>query len=142
MERSMERSNVSKVAPTSGAFCEFSNTNWHSVNTSENCEHMVSLRCLALVCVICPLEKSKTSSLSNFKMIMLFWQRDSLVFEAPIMSGMKLSQFFGHSRFNIYKKKLKCTSGRITISKSNRYLNENHVQFVQISLFFFHLSWF
>ena len=28
---------------------------------------------------------------------MLFWHKDSLVLDAPMMSGMKLSQFFGHS---------------------------------------------
>ena len=36
-------------------------------------------------------------------MIMLFWQRLSLVLLAPMMSGMKDSQFFGHSRFKICK---------------------------------------
>ena len=30
-------------------------------------------------------------------MTMLFWQSDSLVLEAPMMSGMNDSQFFGHS---------------------------------------------
>ena len=65
--------------------------------TSENCEHIESLRCFAFVWVIWPELKSKTSSLSNFRMTMLFWHKDSLVFDAPMMSGMKLSQFFGHS---------------------------------------------
>lgn len=32
----------------------------------------LSFRCFALTWVICPLEKSKTSSLSSFRMIMLF----------------------------------------------------------------------
>ena len=95
---------VSKVAPTKGGFCEFSKTYWQSVKTSENWEHMVSFKCLAFVWVIWPLEKSKTSSLRSLRMIMLFWHKDSLVLDAPMMSGMKLSQLFGHSRLRICKK--------------------------------------
>ena len=63
----------------------------------------LSLRCLALTWVICPLEKSNTSSLSSLRMIMLFWQRLSLVRLAPTMSLMKVGQCLGHSCFRIYQ---------------------------------------
>merc|ERR1719186_1510630 len=72
--------------------------------TSLNCEHIESFKCLALVCVICPEEKSNTSSESSLRMTMLFWQRLSLVLLAPIISGMKDSQFLGHSLFKIATK--------------------------------------
>ena len=49
-----------------------------------------SLSFLALAEVISSREKSKTSSESNFKMIMLFSQSVSLVFEALTMSDMKV----------------------------------------------------
>lgn len=62
----------------------------------------LSFRCLALTWVICPLEKSKTSSLSSLRMIMLFWHRLSLVRLAPTMSLMKVGQCLGHSCFRIY----------------------------------------
>lgn len=79
-------------------------TNKHSKKTCWNSEHIVSLRCLALVWVICPVEKSKTSSESNFKITILFWHMDSFVLLAPTMSGMNDCQFFGHSRFRIWRK--------------------------------------
>ena len=106
------------LKPTSAALLELSMTNWQRVNTwiellsrewtsfhkvkapeptSENCEHIESFKCLALVWVIWPELKSNTSSLSSLRITMLFWHNDSFVFEAPMMSGMKLSQFFGHS---------------------------------------------
>ena len=47
--------------------------------------------------VISPREKSNTSSLSNFRMIMLFSHSVSLVLDAPTMSGMKLCHLCGHS---------------------------------------------
>jgi len=78
-------------------------TNWQSWKICENSLHMVSFKCLALVWVICPLEKSNTSSLNNFRIAMLFWQRLSLVLLAPTMSGMKDCQFFGHSLFKTYE---------------------------------------
>lgn len=62
----------------------------------------LSFRCLALTWVIWPLEKSKTSSLSSLRMIMLFWQRLSLVRLAPTMSLMNVGQCLGHSCFRIY----------------------------------------
>lgn len=40
-------------------------TNWHSSNMSANSLHMLSFRCFAFVWVICPLEKSNTSSLQT-----------------------------------------------------------------------------
>lgn len=60
-----KRNNVSNVDPTSGAFCELSITNWHSWKICENSLHMLSLRCFAFAWVICPLEKSNTSSLQE-----------------------------------------------------------------------------
>lgn len=62
----------------------------------------LSLRCLAFTWVIWPLEKSNTSSLSSLRMIMLFWQRLSLVRLAPTMSLMKVGQCLGHSCFRIW----------------------------------------
>ncbi|TNN60462.1 hypothetical protein EYF80_029313 [Liparis tanakae] len=90
-----KRSSVSSVAWTSGAFWEFSYTGGRN-GAREN-----KLRCLAFTWVICPLEKSNTSSLSSLRMIMLFWQRLSLVRLAPTMSLMKVGQCFGHSCFRI-----------------------------------------
>ena len=55
--------------------------------------------------VICPLEKSNTSSLSSLRMIMLFWHRLSLVRLAPTMSLMNVGQCLGHSCFRIYNAK-------------------------------------
>jgi len=88
-------------------------TNWQSWKILENSAHMLSFRCLAFVWVICPLEKSKTSSLRSFKIAMLFWHSDSFVLLAPTMSVTKLSQFFGHSRFKIYKKNAKSSYPRL-----------------------------
>ena len=39
-----KRRRVSNVTPTSGGFCELSNTNSHNWNTSENWEHIVSFK--------------------------------------------------------------------------------------------------
>lgn len=64
----------------------------------------LSFRCLALTWVIWPLEKSNTSSLSSFRMTMLFWQRLSLVRLAPTMSLMKVGQCLGHSCFRICRR--------------------------------------
>lgn len=61
----------------------------------------LSFRCLAFTWVIWPLEKSNTSSLRSFRMIMLFWQRLSLVRLAPTMSLINVGQCFGHSCFRI-----------------------------------------
>lgn len=85
-------------------------TNWHNWKICENSEHMVSFRCLALVCVIWPLEKSNTSSLRSLRIAMLFWQRLSLVLLAPTMSGINDSQFLGHSRFNTWWQKTELRS--------------------------------
>lgn len=65
----------------------------------------LSFRCLALTWVIWPLEKSNTSSLSSFRMTMLFWQRLSLVRLAPTMSLMKVGQCLGHSCFRICRRR-------------------------------------
>lgn len=95
-------SSVSNVTATNGTFCELSITNWQSWNICENSLHIVSFKCFAFVWVICPLEKSNTSSDKSFKIAILFWQRLSLVLLAPTISLMKDSQFFGHSRFNTW----------------------------------------
>lgn len=63
----------------------------------------LSFRCLDLTWVIWPLEKSNTSSLSNLRIAMLFWQRLSLVRLAPTMSLMKVGQCLGHSCFRIWE---------------------------------------
>lgn len=131
---------VSRVTATSGTFCELSMTNWQSWKICENSLHIVSFKCFAFVWVICPLEKSKTSSDKSFKMAMLFWQRLSLVLLAPTMSPIKDSQFLGHSRFNTYKyewhlfiQKLNMYRLWITSFVSSffffkwQYLNKNHI---------------
>lgn len=41
--------------------------------------------------------------LRSLSIIMLFWQRDSLVLLAPTMSDINEGQFLGHSYFKIYK---------------------------------------
>ena len=82
---------------------QLTNTNKHNWKICENSEHMVSFKCFAFTCVICPLEKSNTSSLNSFRMIILFWHRLSLVLLAPTISGMKDCQFFGHSLFKTYE---------------------------------------
>ena len=41
------------------------NTYVQSLKISENSPHITSFKCLALICVICPLLKSNTSSLYN-----------------------------------------------------------------------------
>lgn len=134
-------SRVSKVTATSGTFCELSITNWQSWKICENSLHIVSFRCFAFVCVICPLEKSKTSSDKSFKMAMLFWQRLSFVLLAPTISPMNDSQFFGHSRFRTWKKiKPNVWFGltkpfEIVVFQfflKLIYLHENHVEFVQV----------
>ena len=73
----------------------------HNMKTCWNSEHMVSFKCLALVCVIWPELKSKTSSERSFNITMLFWHMDSFDLLAPTMSGIKDVQFLGHSLFNI-----------------------------------------
>lgn len=85
--------------------------------------HMyLSFRCLALTWVICPLEKSNTSSLRSFRMIMLFWQRLSLVRLAPTMSLMNVGQCFGHSCFRIWTNALQNDKYFLT-------LQDNHLLF-------------
>lgn len=110
-------SKVSNVEPTNAALAELSwngptvkqahkssyyviltMTNWQSWKICENSEHMESFRCLALICVMFPEEKSNTSSESNFRMAMLFWHKLSLVLLAPTMSEMNDGQCLGHSR--------------------------------------------
>ena len=97
-------SNVFKVASIRDTVLEFSRTNWQSWNICPNSAHMLSLRCLAFICVIAPMLKSKTSSLRSFKMTILFWQRYSFVRLDITISDMKDGQFFGHSYFRIWTK--------------------------------------
>lgn len=95
-----------------------------SLTASHQCFGYLSLRCLAFTWVIWPLEKSKTSSLSSLRMIMLFWQRLSLVRLAPTMSLMKVGQCLGHSCFRIWREfresELCITTLRVTSCQKHR----------------------
>lgn len=77
------------------------NSSLHVSHSTQSFISYLSLRCLAFTWVIWPLEKSNTSSLSSLRMIMLFWQRLSLVRLAPTISLMKVGQCLGHSCFRI-----------------------------------------
>ena len=55
---------------------------------------------LAGTCVSSPREKSKTSSLSSFRMIMLFSHSVWLVLDAPTSSGMNVCHLCGQSCFS------------------------------------------
>lgn len=108
----------------------------------------LSFRCLALTWVICPLEKSNTSSLSSLRMIMLFWHRLSLVRLAPTMSLMKVGQCLGHSCFRIYTSRgdtLSLIVPVLTICNDRTdvflkffffYLYEDHVEFSNVHSIF------
>lgn len=102
-------------------------TNIQRRKTCWNCEHMVSFRCLALVWVIWPVEKSNTSSDSNLRMTMLFWHIDSLVLLAPTMSGMNDCQFLGHSLFRICLYKLFMTVSLTTSEVNDNCLCSSHI---------------
>jgi hypothetical protein len=102
-------------------------TNWHSWKICENSEHMVSFKCLALVCVIWPLEKSNTSSLRSLRIAILFWQRLSLVLLAPTMSGINDSQFLGHSRFSTWKEKTEMQLSTLWSIKIRIYKHIQHI---------------
>lgn len=98
----------------------------------------LSLRCLAFTWVIWPLEKSNTSSLSSLRMIMLFWQRLSLVRLAPTMSLMKVGQCLGHSCFRIWAQSriMSPPSSHPQAKKQKAffpYLYEDHVEFGNIN---------
>lgn len=95
----------------------------------------LSLRCLAFTWVIWPLEKSNTSSLSSLRMIMLFWQRLSLVRLAPTMSLMKVGQCLGHSCFRIWEQSNVTTLFfHFKIQRAfSSYLYEDHVEFGNIN---------
>lgn len=65
---------------------------------------------------------------------MLFWQRDSFVLLAPMMSGMKDSQFLGHSLGIMM----------VRIASSASPLQDGHqdeVQFVQVGFLLLHQLW-
>ena len=77
-----------------------------------------------LTVVSSPREKSKISSLSSFRMTMLFSHSSSLVFEALTMSVMKDGHLLGQSCFRI------CTAWELSaapISLGNRSGVHAHV---------------
>lgn len=97
------RRRVSKVALINDDFIPSAKTSEQSLKISENSPHIWFLRFLIFVCVICSAEKSKISSESSFKIIILFSQSDRLVLDDSTSSVMKLGQLCGHSCFRIWK---------------------------------------
>lgn len=110
-------------------------TNWQSWKIWENSEHMESFRCLALICVMLPDEKSNTSSERSLRMAMLFWHKLSLVLLAPTISGMKEGQCLGHSRSSIRTSTM-LSLLRYTFSRSAVSFSED-VLMIKPTMYFF-----
>ena len=95
------RCKVFSVTRNKLGFWLCSRTNWQSWKIWENSPFNDSFILLTLSVTIWSLEKSKTSSLSSFRICILFSQRISDVLDDPTRSLMNDGQFCGHSCLRI-----------------------------------------
>lgn len=114
-------SRVCRVVSRSEGFWDEDMTNWHNWKTRENSLWKLLRNSWAFACVICQLEKSNTSSLINLKITIVFSHKDSFFWLALTISGIKVSQFFGHSCLMIYKKKKICQILKFVKEKLNTW---------------------